>query len=71
MRRLHYRDWPRTKDFDPPGGNLYNVADFKAETIESSPTAAAAYREKYMDTQKALYAANRAEGISDEEFLER
>ena len=27
------------EDFDPPGGNLYNVADFKAETIESSPAA--------------------------------
>lgn len=60
------------EDFDPPGGNLYNVADFKAETIESSPAALDAFSRKYMDTQKALYAANGGEeGISDEEFLER
>ena len=56
------------EDFDPPGGNLYNVADFKAETIESSPAALDAFSRKYMDTQKALYAGRGIPGEVRERF---
>ena len=60
-------------DFDPPGGNLYNVADFGQRTIETDQNFLDEWRADYMKHQKELWAAstgNDVSGMSDEEFIE-
>lgn len=59
-------------DFDPPEGNLYNVADFGQRTIETDPSFLAEWRADYMKHQKELWAAstgNDVSAMSDEEFI--
>jgi len=58
-------------DFDPPGGSLYNIADFKAPTLESDEAALLRWHAEYVAHQKRLFeAAGGPKGLSDEAFLE-
>ena len=60
-------------DFDPPGGNLYNVADFSHPTIDTDAGAMTQWQADYMRHQKELWAANTGNDVSaigDEEFIE-
>ena len=59
-------------DFDPPGGNLYNVADSANERSRRIKIFDE-WRADYMKHQKELWAAstgNDVSGMSDEEFIE-
>ena len=59
-------------DFDPPGGNLYNVADFGQRTIETDQNFLDEWRADYVKHQKELWAAstgNDVSAMSDEEFI--
>ena len=58
-------------DFDPPGGSLYNIADFKAPTLESDEAALLRWHAEYVAQPEAPVRRPRgSKGLSDEAFLE-